>query len=237
MKEKERQQTGIVEELPYKKKMSEYEIEELRKQRSAQLEERQRKIYDRAVKYAERYGEDDFRTEMMLIFLEVSDTIQEVIDMQDAFIDVQQFFTDAINVLDDNLNLNQSLIQSQLGTDYGFFARLKRKREIKRAAKNNAHRIQMLVYSIEGVIDNANYMSEAMRGMMYTVKGKMEASKRKSMKLDTKNKGGNTESNSTKLSKYAQRFGDVKNVENLGKKDTDNNSKPSGSDDSIDDIA
>ncbi len=199
------------------------EQERKRMRQKQQLESRQKTIYNRAVNYANRYGEDDYRTETMLMFLEIAENIQEIIDLQETFQDIEFFFNDAMNIIDDNMKISDEMLTSQLETNYGFFARLKQKRKIKKAQRNNINRIKMLSFKIESIVSSVNGMSEEMRRLMINTKRSMERTRLNKKKMEAKDGTTPSTSNKELLAKYAKKFGDT----DYETKDNDKPSAPS----------
>lgn len=227
-----------VDDDKYKPEHDQPTIDWNRQRQKKKLEERQRRIYERAVQYANRYGEEDYRTETMLMFLEIADTIQEIIELQETFQDVELFFNDAINIIDDNLKISDSLLDSQLSTNYGFFARMKQKRKIKKAEKNNRHRIQMLCYRIDSIVNSVSGMGEEMRKLTLSTRATMEKAKNRNKKRDAAGAAQTGPSNKELLDKYSKRFNsdDSKPSSDDSSSISDSNSKPSGGSSNLDSI-
>ena len=233
------QQVKKVDNEPVKQVIrSKEEIDFKRAQNKERLNDCQRRVYDRAQAYKARYGEDDFRTEILVNFLVVSEFLEDIIEMQETFQDVEILFNDAMMIMDDNLLFSEQMTQQQLSTNYGFFARMKQRRLIKKAQRNNANRIKAMIFRINSTMNTSISMSTEMKKAMLSMRSSFENAKKLNEKLDKKGKGiGRSESNEAILNKYAKRFNDEENISNEPVNNTKPSSTNSGSDSNIDDIA
>ncbi len=233
------QQVKKVDNEPVKQvTRSKEEIEFRRAQNKERLNDCEKRVYERAQAYKARYGEDDYRTELMVNFLVVSEIFEDIIEMQETFQDVEILFNDAMMIMDDNLLFSEQMTQQQLKTNYGFFARMKQRRQIKKAQRNNVNRIKSLIFRINSTIETSTVMSTEMRKAMLSMRGSFENAKKLNAKLDQKGKGlGRSESNGAVLDKFAKRFNDTDNMNNEPVSDTTSTSTNTGSGSNIDDIA
>ncbi len=152
-----------------------------------QIDDRTKNIFNIANKFLNKYGEDDYRTQMMMDFLYIADQIQDTIEIMDSIQEIELFFNDVMQLFDASAQLSQSLVKEQLQVNYGFFARWKMKREQKKAQKNNKYRVEMMMYRIESTIKSTTQMSQSMKDMMLSVRRSVEKTS-KSLNEDRANK-------------------------------------------------
>lgn len=203
------QDFDVAEDTTVKQELDPTSIKFFRERSKKKLEAREKQIYDRYQNYKELYGEEDFRTEMMVNFLYVTEMIEEIIDLQEAFQDIEFFFNEAMGIIDDNMNISQQMMRQQMATDYSFFARWKQKREIKKAQRNNINRIKLLTFKIETMVSTITGMSSEMKTMMIATKKALEKARFTGDKKKTKGTAApeTKQDNTAILSRFEKKFG------------------------------
>lgn len=175
MREKTRSKslmTGIQERVETSQKEKEMEI------RKQNLETRLQNTLSKYIDFEQSYGPDDYRTVMMKSILETAvmmkDTIKTLEGVKEAF----QYMFEAMDIVDLVFNLFQDNLENSLGNNYGFFARLKQKRRLNKAIRNNVSRMRQITTMISGM----QTISET------TVKALQKSSNKMKKALDKQNK-------------------------------------------------
>ena len=83
--------------------------EELFNRNKGKLEERTRTLFEKAMENLEKYGADDYRTQMMMDFLYVCDEIKEVIYTVDSVQTMFLFMDEAMSTFDSVLKHNNEI--------------------------------------------------------------------------------------------------------------------------------
>lgn len=214
--------------------------EEIFNRNKNKLEDRTRTLFDKAMENLEKYGPEDYRTQMMMDFLYVCDEIKEVIYTIDSVQTMFLFMDEAMCTFDSVLKLNNEILVNSLSSNYGFLARIKQKRRMKKAIRNNNNRVKSMIMQIEGLFQMTQDMSVSVRGAMERIRGRLSYQRTRMEKLKSKGKVSaavSTENSSVEVfNKYAKQYNvDVTNI-GAGNGSTDSAPKPAGSGDDISDI-
>lgn len=98
---------------------------------------------------------------MMMTMLDVVIQMEGVIKMVKGVNVAFSCISEAISCMDVMLDLNKMMFDGSMTHNYGFFARLKRKREMKRAISNNVNRVRQVCDTIRANLDMATEASVA----------------------------------------------------------------------------
>lgn len=131
--------------------------------RLAKLGEGSRKIAEQAAEFALEYGNDDFRTEMMVDFLDMVLEIQDSIKLLKATSTVMNVLSQAISLVDDIVNFNEDALLQSTQKRYGFFQRWRAKRRMRKAIRNNNARMLAVYDTILAQQEMAQDMTESLR--------------------------------------------------------------------------
>lgn len=159
--------------------------EELRKKRE-DFDEKVIRLANKVVDYEQKGPQFEYLTEMMRTFLDVTVQLQGTMEALSAVNDAMECLNDAILFIDSSLAFDRDLISSSLETKYGFFARMRQRRQIKRAIRNNTNRMMAMVESINGKFGMAMAITDALKIACYKMKSMMDRSRRKSEKRRAK---------------------------------------------------
>lgn len=163
--------------------------EELRRKRE-EFDSKVIRLANKVVDYEQKGPEFQYLTEMMLTFLDVTVQLQGTMEVLSAVNDAMECLTDAINFIDNSLSYDRDLMQGSLETKYGFFNRMKQRRMIRRAIRNNTNRMMAMVESINGKFGMAMALTDALKDSCVKMKSMMDKSRRKSEKRRAKMKSG-----------------------------------------------
>ena len=169
-----------------------------RKKRLKEFDRQVNTLAERAIVFEDRYGVDDYRTQLMTMFLEVTLQMKSVIDLLNDVGVALQCIGQAIGCVDDILNLQQEILEGSLGQKYGFWERLRRKRRLRRAIRNNVARMTQMADMLIG----SQKMAMSIVTSLQKSCVKMKAMSEKSFaKQNKRNGGASASSNEGSLAK------------------------------------
>ena len=188
-------------------------------------------LFFKAQESLNEYGQNDFRTQLLFDFLYMVDEMNESIKLLESTQAVFQVVGSAIGTIDSIMNLNMSIVTNSLGVNYGFFERLKRKRTIKKAMRNNINRMNAMITQIQLMTEMGEKLSESMSKSFRKMKVRMEKSRIKRMK---KKNAVNVSSTVDVYNKFSKIYNSPSTATDPTKPTVD--PKPSGKEGNIDDI-
>lgn len=144
------------------------------------------KLADRAADFLLKYGKDDYRTQIMITFLDVALQMEDAINLTHDMGMAMGCITEAIGCMDDILKINGLQIQSTLAVNYGFFARWKRKRELNKAVRNNAGRMKQICDTLVGNQEMAQAIVNSLRKSSVKMQNMMQKNAEKQRKIEKK---------------------------------------------------
>lgn len=158
------------------------ENERLRAERSQQFDRRVEVLANQAVDRMLEYGEEDYLTQMLTTFLDLAIQLKEMVKSLSAINLAMECLDDAVKFMDDSMNMDELLMKSWRAENYGFFARLKKKREMKKAIRNNVGRIQTAVDGLMLKYQMATDMTTGLQRAMIQINEKMKKQRAKKKK-------------------------------------------------------
>lgn len=138
-------------------------LERERKQKMQEYDGKIMGLAEKTIEFIETYGEEDFRPQMLLSFLDVALEMKDVIKMLDGINVAMSCIFEAISFIDTAINFDTALQEGALEQSYGFFARWKRKRRMRRVIRNNQNRMNVAIDNILGQQKMAQDISESLR--------------------------------------------------------------------------
>ena len=127
-----------------------------------QYEERIATLTERATERYLKHGEDDDMYQLLEVFLNVALEMKEMMDKLTDFNMAFSFVFDAIQFFDESLNFDMDIMEGSLETNYGVGARWRRRREMRRAIRNNKGRVKQMVQNMQAKYKMAITMSDSM---------------------------------------------------------------------------
>ena len=158
------------------------ENERLRAERAQKFDERIVGLANQAVDRMLEYGEEDYLTQMLTTFLDLAIQLKETMKSLSAINLAMECLDDAVRFMDDSMKSDEELMRGWRAENYGFFARLKKKREMKKAIRNNVGRMQMTVDGLMLKYQMATDITTALQSAMTKMTGKMKKQRAKKKK-------------------------------------------------------
>ncbi len=121
-------------------------------------------IADKIIEFRER-GAEEYLLEMLTTFLDVALDMRDLMDALEATSQGMQCIATAVGFIDEMLDFNMGMFETSLQHDYGFFKRWKETRRIKKAIRNNAGRMKMVVKNMTGQLTFARNLVDEMKNV------------------------------------------------------------------------
>lgn len=150
---------------PMQRQVSDTAREAQCRQKRRELDARVQTLCAKAIEYEDKFGKDNFRTMILVTTLEVVLQMKDAIDLLSDVGIALQCIGQAIGCVDEAFKLQQDVLDSTLNTKYGFMARMKTRRKIKKAMRNNVNRMKQMVDMVVGVQSIGFSLIESLRKM------------------------------------------------------------------------
>lgn len=126
-------------------------------------------IADKIIEFRERNAEE-YLIDMLKTFLDVALDMRDLMDALEATSQGMQCIATAVGFIDEMLEFNMGMFETSLNHNYGFWARLKEKRRIRKAIRNNAGRMKMVVYNMTSQLKFAQELVGEMKNVTVQLK-------------------------------------------------------------------
>lgn len=144
------------------------------------------KLANRAAEFIIKYGKDDYRSQIMITFLDVALQMEDAINLTNDVGVAMGCITEAIGCMDDILLTNEFQIESTLSTKHGFFARRARKKKLQKAISNNAGRMKQICDTLVGNQEMAQAIVNSLKKSSIQMQSMMQKNAEKQKKLERK---------------------------------------------------
>ena len=145
--------------------LHEQKIKETRNNFNARIDA----IADKIIEFRERNAEE-YLIEMLTTFLDVALDMRDLMDALEATSQGMQCIATAVGFIDEMLDFNMGMFETSLEHDYSFWKRVKQKRRIKKAIRNNAGRMKMVVKNMAGQLTFARNLVDEMKNVTAQLK-------------------------------------------------------------------
>ncbi|MDE7086939.1 MAG: hypothetical protein K2O67_01980 [Clostridia bacterium] len=167
-------------------RMNEAEMKSRRENQTAQMDAKMKELADKAIEFYDQYGADDYRYQMMVTFLDVAFQMKDAITLISSVQVATSYLSTAIQFIDDSILYEDQFNDQLLSRSYGFFARLKRKIIMRRAARNNRRRLETAIKNMTVRVEMAHEITESLRTGFEKMRETMARSDAKRMKKEAK---------------------------------------------------
>lgn len=150
-------------ETAVEKKVSEDRKERELEERKNRFADSQEELKQKMFKLAEQYGLEDYRTQLMMEFYDVSVQLNESIETVEAVVSVTKMFGKAIGFFDQALSVFDNFYDESYAESYGPFHRIKEYFKQQKAQRNLVNRMNSLTRSITFVQSMSGTMVNAIR--------------------------------------------------------------------------
>ena len=168
---------------------AEKELIEEREQQKAIFQEKLGHLADTAIRLSQKNPD---LAEMLMSILEVMLELGDVLETIESIQQAMSCVSTAINIMNNAININQLVFDVANSQNHGFFARMKARREQKRAIRNTINGMKQVATGIINAFDMVEGINNSMRSMASTLKIKMDKAKAKRQKKAAKSGGAPT---------------------------------------------
>lgn len=144
------------------------------------------KLANRAAEFVIKYGKEDYRSQIMLTFLDVALQMEDAINLTHDVGTAMGCITEAITCMDDILTTNEFQIEGTVAVKYGFFARRKRKKQLRKAIRNNAGRMKQICDTLVGNQEMAQSIVNSLKKSSMKMQRMMQKNAEKQKKREIK---------------------------------------------------
>lgn len=173
-------------------------------ERKKKIEETSNQFIQKAAEAQMQYGIDDYRTQMMLSFVDMSIKIKEIINLLEEYCLISTYLFDALGIIDDIFRTQDEMISESLMENYGFFARWKRNRRFKKAIKNGYKRMNAIADRILAIGNFSTKITESIQRCGLKISTKMAKNNQKMVKKQEKRNVRNKKKGIAIVSPYAE---------------------------------
>lgn len=173
-------------------RMNEAELKTRRENQTASMDAKIRELAEKAIEFYDMYGEEDYRYQMMVTFLDVAFQMKDAITLISSVQVATSYLSTAIQFIDDSILYEDQFNEQLLSQNYGLFARWKRNRMMKKAARNNRRRLETAIKNMTTRVEMAHDITDSLRMGFEKMRDSMARSDAKRKKREEKRvaKGG-----------------------------------------------
>ena len=168
------------------KRMSESELQTKREDQAAAMDEKMKELAQKAIHFYDLYGEEDYRYQMMVTFLDVAFQMKDAIDLISSVQVATSYLATAIQFIDDSILYEDQFNEQLTEKSYGLFARMKRRRMMRRAARNNRHRLETAIKNMVSRVEMAHEITQSLRKGFENMRDSMARSDAKRRRKEAK---------------------------------------------------
>ena len=193
-------------------------------ERMVKLDQRMESVLTKYLEFEATYGENDYRTTLMKSVLETAVAMRDIINTLSGIKEAFSYMFEAMDIVDLTFNIFQEGLLSSTKTSYGFFARMKQKRQIKKAIRNNVNRMNQIT-TMMGAMQNI--ADTTILAIAKSSRKMQTAMTKRNKKLNKKN-GGTSTSNDGTPSAVDQMIARAKEERGMPTTTTTTTTKPTG---------
>lgn len=127
------------------------------------LDDRIAEMEERAADFIINYGEEDFRSQMLLMFIDVAIEMKEAVKIFDSVNMATQFIYECTGFIDDSLQFNLEMQDRSLTSKYGVWQRLRIRIKNYKTVRNNTNRMRVMMEQMGSQLEMARTMVDSMQ--------------------------------------------------------------------------
>lgn len=167
-------------------RMNEAELKTRRENQTAAMDDKIEELARKAIEFYDLYGAEDYRYQMMVTFLDVAFQMKDAIALISSVQVATSYLSTAIQFIDDSILYEDSFNEQLLSQNYGLFARLKRRRMMRRASRNNKKRLETAIKNMVARVEMAHEITDSLRVGFENMRASMARSDEKRRKKEAK---------------------------------------------------
>lgn len=125
--------------------------EDEQKAKRAELDQRLAQLQEQMFKFADLYGIEDFRTQLMIQLHDVAILMRDSVDLIQGVTVAMSYMFETIQFLDDMMKYQQDMMTGSLVKRYGLIARIKERIRTRRTVRNIKNRMDMFANRIAAI--------------------------------------------------------------------------------------
>lgn len=137
------------------------------------------KLAQTTVDFEQKYGKDHDMTTLLTTFLDVALEMKNLMETMTAINVAMECINDAIQFLDTAIDFDNVMMDQALDKNYGFWARVRHKRKMKKTIRNNIGRMRQIADGLKMKYSMATDMMKALSGVSTRLKTSITKSKKK----------------------------------------------------------
>ena len=159
--------------------MQKIKFQDQKKKFDAKIEE----LADQAATFYKNYGEEDWRTSLLVNFLDLSLQMKDIIDVVTAFNVANEILFHSMNLMNTSLSMTNGMMLD-MGTQHN--SPLKQKMAMRKAIKNNRNTVKSMIEQMKGSIEMASLTAEMYQDLSVSISGIMSKMNDKNEKKKAK---------------------------------------------------
>ena len=122
-------------------------------------------IHERAVNFCTKYGQEDWRTQLMVTFLDVLYLVQDSMEIIESMVDVVKCIGEVTNFMNDTINIFNQIMSSGIKQSPGLFGNLRAKIRAHRYSKAMTRSMKTMITYMGSMIGVSMNMGTSMQKM------------------------------------------------------------------------
>lgn len=135
-------------------------------------------IHERAVNFCTKYGQEDWRTQLMVNFLDVLYMVQDTMEVIESVREVADCMNYMMTFTNNTLQIMDQMMSVKVQGG-GFFANLRAKRQSKKYSRSLSQQFNQVAAYMEGISQMGVTMSASMQMMSAKMRAQTERATRK----------------------------------------------------------
>ena len=130
-------------------------------------------IHERAVMFCTKYGQEDWRTQLMVTFLDVLYLVQDSMEIIESMVDVVKCIGEVTNFMNDTINIFNQIMTSGIKQSPGLFGNLRAKIRAHRYSKAMTRSMKTMITYMGSMIGVSMNMGTSMQKMSIRMREQM----------------------------------------------------------------
>ena len=144
-------------------------------------------LASKAAEFYEKYGEEDWRTSLLVNFLDLSLQMQDIIEVITAFNTANEIIFHAMNLMNTSLQMSNGMMLNMSTPQTSPF---KQKMMMRKAMRNNRKTVVSMIEQMKMSIEMASMTAGMYEGLSTSISGILEKMNTKRTKQNAKKKAG-----------------------------------------------
>lgn len=162
-KDRQSEVYGVSEKSNLDSDIAGLEAEARRRQQQQTMDRKIEQMAEKALDFYQKYGQQDYRYQMMVTFLDVAFQMKDAIAVLTSVQVATEYLSTAIQFIDDTVNFDEDFDKQLLQKNYGIFASLWRRIRTRRAMRNNRRRMMTVIRNISDRLETAHLITDSLK--------------------------------------------------------------------------